>query len=442
MQSAQIANGSSPSALRPEPLSGAPESLKDSGQRWWLLALLFTGMVFAYAQRGTLSVANKSVAQTLHLNTAEMGLLQSAFFWVYAFTQMPAGWIVDRFGVRRAYSIGLIFWSVAAAACGLVKNFFALIALRVSLGTGQSIVFPATARAAANWFQERERGTVAAIYLTGVRVGAALINLLGGLFLARYDWRLFFIVVGLVPLVWLWPWNRFLRRWEPVAKANTNGAPGATTAPTTAGQNPSFIKSLALLKHRSVLGIFLGFFAYDYAWYVFITWLPGYLEMERKFTKTEMAFYSSTPYLAMSVVIVLSGLLSDWLVRRGYGERVIRRSFCCIGLAIGCLIVPAGMVADKMTAVALLTASLCGLGICSPNTWTLTQATCERKIVGTVSGIQNFGGNVGGILAPALTGYIAHRTNSFAMALGLVGAICVIGILSYWFLIDETVESE
>src|SRR5262245_48949193 len=104
MQSAQIANGGSPVVSPPGPLSDALESMKDSRQRWWLLALLFTGMVFAYAQRGTLSVANKSVAQTLHLNPAEMGLLQSAFFWVYAFTQMPAGWIVDRFGVRRAYS--------------------------------------------------------------------------------------------------------------------------------------------------------------------------------------------------------------------------------------------------------------------------------------------------------------------------------------------------
>lgn len=423
MESATIANSSLPSV-----------QLKDSPQRWGLLALLFTGMIFAYAQRGTMSVAATSVSKDLHLTKADIGLLQSAFFWVYAFTQMPAGWLVDRFGVRRGYSLGLIFWSISAAACGLARNFYALITLRVSLGTGQAIVFPATARAAANGFQERERGTVAAVYLTGVRLGTALINLIGGLFLARYDWRLFFIVVGLVPLVWLLPWNRFLHKWEP---ANT-----AASARTTAASNPSFINSLALLKHRSVLGIFLGFWAYDYAWYVFITWLPGYLEMERGFTKTEMAFYSSTPYIAMSVVIVLSGMLSDWLVRRGYSEKLVRKSFCCIGLAIGCLIVPAGFVADKFTAVSLLTASLCGLGICSPNTWTLTQASCEKKIVGTVSGIQNFGGNIGGIMAPALTGYIAHKTHSFSLALGIVGIVCLIGILSYWFLIDEEVRSQ
>ena len=90
----------------------------------------------------------------------------------------------------------------------------------------------------------------------------------------------------------------------------------------------------------------------------------------------------------------------------------------------------------------LLTISLCGLGICSPNTWTLTQAVCEKKIVGTVSGIQNFGGNVGGIIAPALTGYIAHVTKSFALAFGVAGAVLVVGMLAYWFLIGDEVTSD
>src|SRR6185295_13709876 len=147
--------------------------------------------------------------------------------------------------------------------------------------------------------------------------------------------------------------------------------------------------------------------------------------------------YSATPFVAMSVIIILSGLLSDRLVSKGNEERKVRKTFIIVGLVVGCLIVPAGLVEDKMTAVWLLTISLCGLGVASPNTWTLTQAICEKKIVGTVSGIQNFGGNIPGILAPALTGYIAHATGSFALALGVVGAVLVGGILSYWLLIDE-----
>jgi MFS family permease len=153
-----------------------------------------------------------------------------------------------------------------------------------------------------------------------------------------------------------------------------------------------------------------------------------------------MAVYSAVPFLPMSVIIIASGFLSDWLVRMGVEEKRVRRTLIIVGLAIGCLIVPAGLVADKITAVWLLTISLCGLGICSPNTWTLTQAVCDKKIVGTVSGIQNFGGNVGGILAPAVTGFIAHATDSFALAFGLCGVIMLVGMYAYWFLISDEVQ--
>ena len=407
-------------------------SLQQSTRRWWLLLLLFTAMLISYAQRGALSVAvaSSSMTEDLHLSEAGIGVLLSAFFWIYAFAQVPAGWAVDRFGVRRAYSLGFAFWSLTSALTGFASGFASLLGLRVAVGAGQAISFPATSRAVANWFQERERGTVTGIYLTGVRFGTALINLVGAYFLARYDWKLFFIVIGLVPLIWVLPWSKFLGEWE---------TPAAGPRPATTN-NVSFFHGLSLIRHRSVLGIFLGFFAYDYAWFVFITWLPRYLKKERGFTDSEMGIYSAVPFLIMSVIIVLSGMLSDRLVDRGYDETRTRKIFVLIGLAVGCLIVPAGMVADKMTSVWLLTVSLCGLGIASPNTWTLTQAVCQKKIVGTVSGIQNFGGNLGGILAPALTGFIAHATNSFALALGLTGAVLLGGMLAYWFLVSDKVE--
>jgi ACS family glucarate transporter-like MFS transporter len=414
------------------PLAGTP-SLKHASQRWWLLVLLFLAMVIAYAHRGAVSVAAPFMSQDLNLNKADIGILLSAFFWVYAFMQMPSGWVVDRFGVRRAYSVGFIFWSLASTLTGLAAGLATLIGLRVALGAGQSIAFPASARAVANWFQERERGTVTAIYLAGVRLGAALINAFGAYFIATYDWKLFFIITGLVSLMWVVPWTTFLRKWE------TN-APSPSGAPATATGNPSFFKSLLLLKRRSVFGIFLGFFAYDYVWFLFITWLPTYLKEERQFTSREMGIYSSVPFLPMLVIILLSGMLSDWLVKRGHEERRTRKVFIIVGLAVACFIVPAGMVADKMTAVWLLTISLGGLGVCSANTWTLTQAVCDKKIVGTVSGIQNFGGNLGGILAPALTGFIAHATDSFALAFGVAGVVLIVGMLAYWFLISEQVE--
>jgi ACS family glucarate transporter-like MFS transporter len=407
------------------------QALKDSPQRWSLLVLLFFAMLISYVHRGAFSVAAPFMSNELQLSKASIGIILSAFFWIYAFMQVPAGWIVDRFGVKRAYSLAFVFWSLATALTGLSRGIVSLVGLRAAMGTGQAITFPATARAVANSFPQRERGTVTAIYLTGVRLGQASVSWFGALFLARYSWKLFFVFIGLVPLIWLFPWSMYLNRWETSSNPSTQ----TNSAPDT-----SFWKSLLLLRHKSVFGIFLGFFAYDYVWFVFITWLPGYLVLERQFTPQEMGVYSAVPYLPMSLIIILSGFLSDWLVRRGIEEKVVRRAMIVVGLAIGCLIVPAGLVTDKMTAVWLLTISLCGLGICSPNTWTLTQAVCDKKIVGTVSGIQNFGGNVGGILAPALTGFIAHATDSFALAFGLCGLIMVVGMFAYWFLISDEVK--
>src|SRR5438270_1585063 len=421
---------------KPGIMNEAPKApaLNASPQRWWLLALLFSAMLISYVHRGAFSVAAPFMARDLGLSKAGIGIVLSSFFWVYAFMQVPAGWIVDRFGTRRAYSQGFLFWSLATALTAFGRNVVALIGLRVATGAGQTITFPASARAVANSFPQAERGTVTGIYLTGVRFGAALVNAIGGFFLARYSWKLFFLVIGLVPLIWLLPWTKFLCKWETPAASSPSGSMPATT-------NASFFESLMLLKNRSVFGIFLGFFAYDYVWFVFITWLPGYLALERSFTPIRMAVYSSVPYLPMSAIIILAGLFSDWLVRRGREERAVRKLFIVVGLAIGCLIVPAGLVSSKLAAVWLLTISLCGLGICSPNTWTLTQAVCEKKIVGTVSGIQNFGGNIGGIIAPALTGYIAHVTNSFALAFGLAGVVLVVGIFAYSFLIVDDVRT-
>ena len=408
--------------------------LRDSPQRWWLMALLVVAMIACYAHRGTLSVAAPFMIKELNLSTSMMGVLLSAFFWSYSFMQLPAGLAVDRYGVKVSYALGYAFWSLAAAVTGFAHNLMTLVLVRMSLGIGQAVAFPASARAVAQWFHDRERGIVTATYLTGVRLGQALIALVGALLLAKYGLKFFFLITGLVPLLWLFPWYRFLNKWEEPRSDLDNSTQSSS-------QKASIAQSLRLLKQRSVLGILLGFFAYDYAWFVYLTWLPGYLVMERGFSAREMGIYSAVPYVAMSGIILLSGFASDWLIRRGRPEIQVRKMFIIVGLLIGCLIVVAGMVEDKLTAVWLLTISLCGLGVCSPNTWTLTQAICSKNIVGTVSGIQNFGGNLGGILAPALTGYIAHTTQSFALALTVAGAILVVGILSYCFLIPRKVDN-
>jgi MFS transporter, ACS family, D-galactonate transporter len=399
--------------------------------RWWLAGLLTSGMTLCYAQRGTLSIAAPFMMRELGINTETMGMMLSAFSWSYCFMQVPSGWFVDRFGVGRAYAGGFALWSIACALTGAFRHLIAIAVFRITMGVGQSVAFPASARTVANWFPDTERGLVNSSYLTGVRLGQALVNAAGVGLIAWYGWRGFFVVAGLAPLLWIAPWLLTLRRWEPA---------GSRSAAASA--RFTFASSFGLLRHPTVLGTFLGFFAFDYVWFVFVYWLPGYLRLERHFTPAEMAFYSSVPFVVMSVVIVVSGIATDRLIQAGFAEVRVRKTFLTVGFAIASAIVPAGMVHDNGTAVWLLMTSLVGLGIAAPNTWSLTQACCAKRLVGTVSGIQNFGGNVGGIIAPWLTGAIAHRTGSFAPAFAVCGFVLAGGALAYWLLMHEKVETD
>jgi ACS family glucarate transporter-like MFS transporter len=398
--------------------------------RWALAALLFTGMFVCYAQRGALAVAAPFLVRDLHMSPMIMGMLLSAFFWSYALMQVPAGWLVDHLGARRTYGWGMLLCAAASGLTGMASSLSALTLWRVLLGGGQAVAFPASSRAVANWFSDHQRGIATGLYLTGVRFGQAAAGAAAVVLLPRYGWQMLFFVTGLAALLWVPLWLIFLRRWQL-----RESALAVSSEPRI-----GLLRSFALLQHRSVLGIFLGFFAYDYAWYLYTSWLPGYLRMERHVSAVDMGIYSSVPFVVMAAIILLSGFFSDEMIRRGFREVTVRKAFVIVGLAIGCLVVPVGLVRDNRTAVWLITLSLCGLGISAPNTWTLTQAVCTKQMVGTVSGIQNFGGNLGGILAPVLTGYIVHRTHSFSLALDVTGGILVIGMAAYAILIRARVE--
>ena len=383
-------------------------------------------MFFCYAHRGTLSVAAPFLMKDLGLNPAVMGILLSAFFWSYSLAQVPAGWLLDRYGLGRVYAIGFFTWTVAVALTGLTSSVAMLIAVRMLLGLGQGVPFPASARAVSTWFEGKERGGVIGVYLSGNRLGQAAIAATGPIAIALYGWRAFFLIAGIAGFVWLAAWLAFMHWWD---------APPSANAKTTRAE--SIRSSWSRLRDRRILGVFLGYFAYDYVWFLFLTWMPGYLMLERHFGPREMGIYSSVPFAVVAVVIVLAGMMGDLMVRRGWDEVTARKTLITAGMLIGCTIVPAAFVEDRMTAVWLLGISICGLGITAPNAWALTQAVSAKELVATASGIQNLGGNLGGVVAPALTGFIAHATGSFEFAFAIAGFVLLLGIACYWVLIPK-----
>src|ERR1700676_2950243 len=186
----------------------APRNARMNG----VLFLLSIAALINYIDRSNLSIAADLIKGELHLSDLQLGTLLSAFFWTYACTQIPAGWLVDRFDVKWVFASGLFLWSVATAATGMLHGFVALIVVRVILGLGESIVFPSNSKILGTHFNESRRGGANAVVIAGLALGPAIGMLVGGTVVGRFGWRPFFLALGLGSLLWLIPWLAWMPR--------------------------------------------------------------------------------------------------------------------------------------------------------------------------------------------------------------------------------------
>jgi ACS family D-galactonate transporter-like MFS transporter len=374
-----------------------------SSKEWRVLVLLVLSAFINYIDRTTLSVGATDIQKELHLSNYHLGLLLSAFFWTYAFCQLLslAGWLVDRFHVGWVFAAGYFLWSGATAFTGAAQTFVILYGLRLLLGVGESVAYPSYSRILATYFPEHHRGIANALIDAGTKTGPALGTLLGGLLVARFGWRIFFVVLGLGSMAWLVPWYFWMPRSQGVS----------------ANLDKSDIPSIAaLLRQRSVWFSAGGLFCSNYYWYFLITWLPAYLEKERHFPKAKMAVFGSLSFLAIAVSSVASGWLSDRLIARGGSPTRVRKTFAGTGLTLSTIILPVALVRDPAVAMTLLILACTCFGIYTSNTFAMTQTLAGPRAAGKWTGLQNGFGNLAGVVAPALTGWVVDETGEFYLA--------------------------
>lgn len=396
-----------------------------------LLALLVLAVGINYIDRGSLSVAKTELSLEFDLDSAQMGLLFSAFFWSYALCQLAAGWMVDRFDVKWVYAGGFLIWSLATLAMGVVGGFTAFVALRLMLGAGESVAFPATSRVIVENFAEHRRGFANALVDAGSKIGPASSMLLGGLIVAYWGWRAMFLILGLASLLWLVPWIALVPSHR--AKSDTSSR-AAESSRVGFGQ---------LLVRREVWGTSLGFFCLGYAWYFLVSWLPAYLEEERGFSKEAMAVFGSLPFWAMAATSVLGGWLSDRWIASGSTPTRVRKSFLIAGLLFCALFLYSASIAPTdASCITLLTLACAALGLYSSNAWAVTQTLAGPHAAGQWSGLQNAIGNMGGVASPALTGWIVKETGSYSLAFTAASVMLVVGVFAYLSLLPRVVPLE
>jgi len=389
---------------------------------WRLLALLVLSIFINYIDRANLSVAAEDLRRELMLRPSQLGLLLSAFFWTYAAFQLLAGWLVDRYNVFWVYGIGFFVWSLSTGLTGTVTGFSMLFALRLLLGMGESVAYPAYSRILASGFPEKHRGFCNAALDAGSKLGPALGTLIGGLIVAAAGWRSLFFILGGGALLWLIPWFVSIPKNLPARAPEAAGGPGF----------------LDIVKRREVWGTFLGLFAINWSWYFMLTWLPSYLRAARGFTQAEMAVFGSVPFWCIAASSVTFGWLSDRLIVSGFSVSTVRRGFAAGGLiSAGMLMLPVALVASGRTALILLTVATGLFGLCTSNIWARTQRLAGPSAAGKWTGAQNAFGNLAGVFGPWLTGVLVERTGSYVSAFALVSVVLVLGAISFLVLIPR-----
>ncbi|MFM0324362.1 MFS transporter [Caballeronia glebae] len=408
------------------------------------LALLVLSGVINYLDRGTLAVANELVRGDLGLTMGQMGVLLSAFSWTYAVCQLPVGVLVDRIGPRWLLGIGLVVWSVSQAAGGFASTFGYFVIARLVLGIGEAPQFPSAARVVGNWFPPASRGTPTGIFNSASPLGIALAPLILSPLIAAFNWRSAFFVTGAAGLVVAIIWLALYR--DPVKSRMTTEERAYLESGVDVSAKPpakvSFAEWRALFSYPATWGMLIGFFGSVYLNWVYLTWLPGYLRTARHMSLTNTGFAAAVPFFCGFLGALVAGWVSDRIASKSASPVGGRRNAMVLAM-LGMVVftVPAAFVESNTIALACISFVIFLANASSACAWSLATIVAPPSRIASLGAIQNFGGFLGGALAPLLTGYIAQGW-SFVPALLTGAGIAFVGAMSYLFLVRKPMAEQ
>lgn len=394
-------------------------------RQWAVLALLAIGALIAFVDRINISAALTVVPFKEHfqLSDVDRGWVNSAFFWTYALFQVPMGWVVDRFGVKKPYAICFAIWCVASALIGVMPALWGLILMRLIIGAAEAVVVPASYRWIRTNFTAENSGTAVGLYMLGAKFGPAVGAPLAAWLIMTFNWELMFIITGLAGLLWLIPWfflNKAENNLENLRKKKKNS-------------NVSF---RIIISNPLIWSTLVVYFCYNYFTFFCMTWMPAYLVEQRGLSLKEMGLYTFFSFMGIALVALAAGWTADQLIKR-YGRTVlIRKAFVVAGFAMASTVLLGAHADTVEEALFWNVASLSGLGLTTANNLALCSLTLiPEEIVGRVKGIQNVAVALAGIVSPLVTGWLLHITGSFAAPMTLICALLVLGGVTVIFLL-------
>jgi ACS family glucarate transporter-like MFS transporter len=402
-------------------------------KRSFVALFLFSLTAINYIDRLALSMAAKPVAQEFHLSPVQLGYLFSSYLWAYVLVSIPMGMIVDRFGARRTAAIGITIWSIATACTGAGVNYLMLMASRFVMGGGEAVTNPVGARIVREWFPAAERGTVNAVFNAGAFAGPALSALIVGYLIQAVGWRLAFVAAGAIGLVWLVAWLCWFGapervRWLSEDERQIIIAQRGMRAEERADRSGSAGLG-ALLRTRTLWGLALIGGSDAYCSYLFLSWLPSYLQTARHLSLGTTSLYTAVPYAAAFVISISVAQISDRFLK-GSGVDTGHRRFFIAGssLTAASLIASVPFVDSDPVLLGMIAVAIGCIATNTSQVFALTNDLLpDARNIGKAMGFEVAAANVIGFLSPIVTGYVIDITASFNAAFVIAGCMMLLG---------------
>jgi len=413
------------------------------------MVMLFITVVINYLDRSNLSIAAPALKDEFGLDTVHEGLILSAFGWTYAAMQIPGGWLVDRVSPRVLYAAALILWSAATFFMGFAGSFVILFVLRLAVGALEAPAYPINNRVVTTWFPERERATAIGFYTSGQFVGLAFLTPVLAWLQHHYGWHMVFVSTGLLGIVWGVLWFMIYREPRQFKGANAaeieliqqGGGVVDLDRSVKEKKAPFNWNDLGLvMSKRKLWGVYLGQFCLTSTLWFFLTWFPTYLVKYRGMDFIKSGFLASVPFLAAFIGVLCSGVLSDFLIRRGATVGLARKLPIILGLLISTSMIGANFTDSTPWVIFFLALAFFGNGLASI-TWSLVSTLAPVRLLGLTGGVFNFVGNLSSICTPIVIGFLVTK-DSFAPAIVYVSSLALLGALSYILLVGKVERIE
>jgi D-galactonate transporter len=419
--------------------------------RWYILGLICLMYLITYLDRVNISTAAPEISKEFGFDKITMGIIFSAFVWAYAIFQVPGGWLSDRFGARPVLAAIVAYWSAMTAATAAATGAISFIVLRFLFGVGEAGAFPGATRSMQLWYPRQERGFVQGLTHSASRLGAAIAPPIVVLIVTTLGWRWVFYICGTIGFVWsLWWYLSYRNLPEEHGMVNRAELEHIRGVDEKGEIKEAIVERKAasvpwgtLVRSPNMWAIMCAYFTYVYCLWIFLSWLPSYLVDFRHFTLLKVGLFASLPLLAGVIGDTVGGLASDWLLKKTGSAKIARRTVAITGM-LGCcvFIVPAALTEDAYRAVYCLTAAMFFLECTIGPSWAVPMDT-GGKYSGTVSGMMNMAGNIGGALSPLVFGFLVQYGNWVAPFI-VAASLLVLGsaVWAFWLDPDRSVVQD